>query len=73
MESLDNVLQYSVNELSSYLNSELEGKVNSLYRIVATFDDNKITGSVSISELDTRRAPGTCTPNWRMENSQKHN
>jgi len=44
MESLENVSRYSVNELSTFLRSELEGKVDFPDQTASIFEENKITG-----------------------------
>ena len=42
--SLDGVSKFSVSELSTYLDNELQGKVDNPDHIASIFEENKITG-----------------------------
>ena len=44
MVSLDDVSKYSVNELSVFLENELQGKVDFPDQTASIFEENKITG-----------------------------
>ena len=51
METLEEVSQFAVGEVSSYLTRELNGKVDtdSVERIVSTFLENKISGLLFVT------------------------
>jgi len=44
MISLDDVSKFSVSELSTYLDNELQGKVDNADHVASIFEENKITG-----------------------------
>jgi len=61
METLEEVSQLSVGEMSSYLARKLDGKVDdadSVDRIISSFADNKISGMllVTLSTEELKRA-----------------
>lgn len=49
MESYNDVSKYSVDELSSFLTSRLEGKVDAPDSIALKFQENKISGLVFLT------------------------
>ena len=49
MMSLDDVSKFSVSELSTYLNNELQGKVDYPDQVASIFEENKVTGLIFLT------------------------